>query len=564
MGITHGFRVYSPTGAEWTSSSIDTANIGLDSMFEMIELYPINSDGEDVDTLTIGLISIFKPAIAPGYDDSVWSITIGPIDETWDGHQICIDSCYFDPGGDWAWWIDGTESIISEWQGEQCWEIVAETEIEYSGYLKYPDPLPPDSSEKILSNIIIHMIDKDDYSSDDTLATDTTDENGYFKLGPVDNTDDVYQTQDPYFLILADNKAARVSKSYNGRTCSLQTNYIQDDDGGVHDTVFTIPLSESGEYFIAMRAAQGQQAWYNATGEVVPKIPFVSQPVELSYYEPDSNFICITNDEVPQWYLPDTFDESTILHEYGHHVAFTGMFADESQDSITHNFCSITNDSVAFREGFAHFFSSYVLDSSIYYIYHSDFTEWYAVDFESGFCEDNGTTYYTFNEQGGECEGAVAGILWDIYDDNSDDQSTFPPRDTITFLADTSDNIGDNLSVGADIIFDVLLNRTVNGHRPDRIQEFLAAWKQDPSYGNSQELRDIWNEHGILTCGDANGDGKINMGDVMFLIDYIFKGGSAPTPLDAGDVNGQSGVNLGDATYLINYLYGGGPSPNCP
>lgn len=66
------------------------------------------------------------------------------------------------------------------------------------------------------------------------------------------------------------------------------------------------------------------------------------------------------------------------------------------------------------------------------------------------------------------------------------------------------------------------------------------------------------------TCGDANGDGKINVGDAVFLINYIFKDGSAPAPIQAGDANCDTKVNVGDAVYLINYVFKSGPEPCCP
>jgi len=63
--------------------------------------------------------------------------------------------------------------------------------------------------------------------------------------------------------------------------------------------------------------------------------------------------------------------------------------------------------------------------------------------------------------------------------------------------------------------------------------------------------------------GDANGDGLINASDVVYLINYLFKGGPAPVPLEAGDVNCDGIINSADVVYLINYLFKGGPPPSC-
>ncbi len=62
-------------------------------------------------------------------------------------------------------------------------------------------------------------------------------------------------------------------------------------------------------------------------------------------------------------------------------------------------------------------------------------------------------------------------------------------------------------------------------------------------------------------AGDASGDGLVDIGDVIFLIDYLFRNGSAPAVMEAMDVNGDCEVNIGDVVYLINYLFKGGPAP---
>lgn len=77
-----------------------------------------------------------------------------------------------------------------------------------------------------------------------------------------------------------------------------------------------------------------------------------------------------------------------------------------------------------------------------------------------------------------------------------------------------------------------------------------------------------WQEHpfrftvDIFTRGDANADGVVDVGDVVYLVNYLYKGGTAPDPLDAGDANCDGVINLGDVVYLVNYLFRGG-SPPC-
>ena len=65
-------------------------------------------------------------------------------------------------------------------------------------------------------------------------------------------------------------------------------------------------------------------------------------------------------------------------------------------------------------------------------------------------------------------------------------------------------------------------------------------------------------------CGDANREGMINLADGVYIINYVFKGGPPPYPLEVADVNTDGGVNLADAVYMINYIFKGGAAPACP
>ncbi len=65
----------------------------------------------------------------------------------------------------------------------------------------------------------------------------------------------------------------------------------------------------------------------------------------------------------------------------------------------------------------------------------------------------------------------------------------------------------------------------------------------------------------VDTCGNANGDGQINIGDVVYLVEYAFRDGPAPDPYEAGDANCDINVNIGDAVYLINFIFKDGPEP---
>ena len=66
-----------------------------------------------------------------------------------------------------------------------------------------------------------------------------------------------------------------------------------------------------------------------------------------------------------------------------------------------------------------------------------------------------------------------------------------------------------------------------------------------------------------VRCGDANSDDVVDVGDVVYVINYLFKSGPAPKTIQAADTNCDSIVDVGDVVYLINYLFKGGLPPVC-
>jgi hypothetical protein len=68
-----------------------------------------------------------------------------------------------------------------------------------------------------------------------------------------------------------------------------------------------------------------------------------------------------------------------------------------------------------------------------------------------------------------------------------------------------------------------------------------------------------------FVLGDVNGDGSITAADVIYSVNYAFKGGPPPVPFaEAGDVNCDGAVTAADIIFLVNYIFKGGPVPLCP
>jgi hypothetical protein len=87
---------------------------------------------------------------------------------------------------------------------------------------------------------------------------------------------------------------------------------------------------------------------------------------------------------------------------------------------------------------------------------------------------------------------------------------------------------------------------------------------EDPRTGMTLDLAFVITTSEVpVICGDVNNDGIVNVGDIVYLVSYLYKSGPAPIPMPCvGDVNNDDIVNVGDIVYLVSYLYKGGPAPS--
>jgi len=87
---------------------------------------------------------------------------------------------------------------------------------------------------------------------------------------------------------------------------------------------------------------------------------------------------------------------------------------------------------------------------------------------------------------------------------------------------------------------------------------FLIHWgKQGHDNYNTNNT-----EFGLLfKPGDANHDGGVDIVDVVYLIEYIFRSGRPPYPPLSGDANSDTLVDIVDVVYIIKYVLMAGPPP---
>ena len=78
-------------------------------------------------------------------------------------------------------------------------------------------------------------------------------------------------------------------------------------------------------------------------------------------------------------------------------------------------------------------------------------------------------------------------------------------------------------------------------------------------------------KHGLVSAttsccvhpGDADHNGQATVGDVIFLINYVFMGGPPPPCPYEADITGDCRVNIADAVALIRPIFTFAPWPNC-
>jgi len=66
----------------------------------------------------------------------------------------------------------------------------------------------------------------------------------------------------------------------------------------------------------------------------------------------------------------------------------------------------------------------------------------------------------------------------------------------------------------------------------------------------------------IAVAGDVNASGTITSADIITLVNFVFKGGVAPSPCEAnGDVNCSGSVTSADIITMVNFVFKGGAAP---
>jgi len=210
--------------------------------------------------------------------------------------------------------------------------------------------------------------------------------------------------------------------------------------------------------------------------EPFPLLTFYWEPgsYDGTYYYPFFNSIHLlgkTSDT-------DEYDDDIILHEIGHYIC--GNFSRDDSPGGSHSLAGLYTVTLAWSEGWAHFFSSAVRD------------EGWQIDtfFGATSCWSLELPSYEPAVRGSNNEVAVGAVLWDMYDSHS-----------------TSDDLpaGDDehLALGFEEIWH-LMRRWMTAQNPAELYPFWSGWTflMNPTVTSDYEIESIFADRRIYYVAD--------------------------------------------------------------
>jgi hypothetical protein len=341
----------------------------------------------------------------------------------------------------------------------------------------------------------VEVFDADTFG-DDFICSDTTDSDGYWSCSGT-ASDPFDDNLEVYAVVWARNSWYGSIRDGGGTEYAFRTTeYNLDEDGDTQNMGTwwppgppTVGHDWDGAWHIQKIVAYGNQACQYAGGE---RPPNSSEAHWLTGRWPDTD--ADNSSEYGSWTIyiegpgstdPDEWDESVILHEYGHylmdHFATSPPFdychdPGEVWPNCSHSFGSHEDPETAYLEGWANYFQSATKrykGMTNAHLYQE--TTWSA---------NLETDWHSTTTTWDDCEGAVAGILWDINDQPNDDQN--------------SDGVGDLINMFHDEIHDTFSFYDPPGTHtnPWTIHEF---WNGFTGLHTTveDEVRRIYWEHGI-------------------------------------------------------------------
>jgi hypothetical protein len=89
----------------------------------------------------------------------------------------------------------------------------------------------------------------------------------------------------------------------------------------------------------------------------------------------------------------------------------------------------------------------------------------------------------------------------------------------------------------------------------------LCFWSIQLVSSTNVYMRTVRSQPPAARYSDITGDGIYDVSDIMYLANYLFRGGPQPRPIENANVNCDHTVNMGDVVHLINYVLKDGKPP---
>jgi len=328
--------------------------------------------------------------------------------------------------------------------------------VTVSGYLSYENNA---SEQKPIRFATVDLYDRTWYTVDTLLATTHTNAQGFYQFPPVENVDELggQGTLDLYIFIVCDSEAVKVVPTLPVNIWPYRWHSeIEWDvpDGSLTIDGVVLNGTNNGSWGIYESILNAYMQTEAEVGYEIPKITVVwpwpwthfGQIWVLQYIGIEGGY---------EW------DPDVVDHEYGHWVMsclYDGNLppVDYGSDEV-HYWDSHETPETAWVEGLADFYPCAIQGDRYFFGYDLE-DQW---------------------PKGDDVEGAVACLLWDIFDSSDDG------RDTV--------------STGIGEIWSVLQQDTTEGHNVFDIHEF---WNEllahfCPDSFSKQQLWGIFYDHGI-------------------------------------------------------------------
>ncbi|MBU8934867.1 MAG: T9SS type A sorting domain-containing protein [candidate division Zixibacteria bacterium] len=604
-GILHGFRVYSPDGAQWSYTSIDTTGtLGFDQFDLAVFSYGINVDGAPADTVAFGGLTLTHSGLTSGFDDVAYTISLGSFEASDIGKTICIDSAFFPPAGRWVWSVEGQNAYSPPFGGPYCYTIVDEPDAEISlhtvgggfGTDSIATGTPINFDLRVVNNtgsavqgftngFRIYSPDGVDFG---TVSGDT--------LGPIGRTQFDLDMGIP---VLGDTvcfwgvvmTGPGIVDGFDDIPFRVSCGPIDASYAGGHVCIDSTFFPPSGPWQWAMNGGGTEYpAWAG------PYCFTVAVPPYMLDMEPDTLQFTATEGVNPpmQTFNVWEVDDGSVWFEVSESVDWmslnpTGMW--------TPNPVEVFIDVTGLTPGV--YLHTITISSS-----------------EVGNSPLSLPVHLTVNEAGTETDslifpsvfvGQLCGAVQPVMVSLSQPikGASIPIRLPAMVTADainfdglvTSDwdymfaeinndesfvhvalanTFGDMIPAGTTTVFNLVFNSgtaecLVGSHmrwdttlmdNPSRQLLFADINNIDVNPGFSF-WRDSTHVPGYMP-GDIDGDGEVNIADLTRLVAFLFLYGTPPCVLNSADLNGTcTGPNIADLTYLVDYLFQSGSTPIC-